>query len=196
MAVHGLFPAFMLVRYHSIYGAHTQILPTREWNPLAGTNGYGGYEAWDSSERDAEDMVTDFLAATTLLQSDEIDYDDVIIYTLATPTSPAIPRKVIPLVAVTGQDGTPGYFKGVQFTFTFFDTEFNKSKLVLLDASSNNDFTKRTSLAAMSADEGGVVTEWTLDTNAWASRAGFRPSSALSLTKTINDKLRKSYRDS
>lgn len=190
------YPAFILVRYHSTFAPHVQLLPTKEWNPLAGTNGYGGYEAWDSTERDAKEMIEDFLAKTTLLQSDEIDYDDAVVYTMASPTSPAIPRKVIPLTAVTGQDGTPGYFRAVQFTFTFFDTAFNKSKVVLLDASSNNDFTKRTSYASMSADEKGVVDEWILESNAWASRSNLRPASALSLTKTINDKLRKAYRDS
>ena len=195
MSEGSLFPAYYFVRLHSIFAPHTMTIPTRAWNPLAGTNGFGGFQACDSSDADADDMINALVTKLSFLQSSEIVYDDWTIFTKADKDAPAIPRATNSFTAQLGQDGTPGYFRGVQFTYTFFDTEFNKSKLVILDASSNNDFTKRHSYAEMSADEKAVVDVFTLDSWAFQSRKGFRPATVLSLTKTINDSLRREYRD-
>lgn len=195
MTIHSLYPAYVLMRYHSKYAPHTMVVPTRAWNALAGTNGKGGFEAWDASDVDAVDMIEELATALSYLQwSDGSAFDDWTIFTLASETDPPLPRATGTL-GLAGQDDTPGYTKAVQFTYTFYDTGFNTAKIVLLDAASNGDFAKR-NLATLSSDELAVATHFMADTNAWASRAGFQPNSVRSLAKTLNEELRKSYGDS
>lgn len=192
MTEHGLYPSFIKVEYHSTFAPHVMLLPTRQWNPLGGTTGHGGYVAWDDSDRDADGMIIDLITELTKICSDEVDFDNYIIYNVPTPGASPIPVAGDDCNALTGIDGTPGWFKATQFTYTFFDTAFNTVKLVLLDASSNGDFSRR-SPGSLTSDESSPSAEFMLDTNAWSSRAGFRPSVLRSLAVTINDKLRREY---
>lgn len=187
-----LFPGFIVIDYHSTVGQHKMTIPTRAWNPLGGTTGHGGYVAWDSSDRDADEMVIDLVTELCKICSDEVDFDRYTIYTMADVDAFPVPVAGDTCNALTGVDGTPGWFKAVQFTYTFYDTEFKDAKLTLLDASSNGDFSKRLP-GALSADEQDVVDEFILVSNAWSSRNGARPSTLRSLTVNLNQKLRREY---
>lgn len=187
-----LYPGFCLVEYHSNKGQHKMTLPTRNWNPLGGTTGHGGFEAWDSSDRDADEMIIDLVTELCKICSDEVDFDRYTYYQIDEPGASPHPVASDTLDALTGIDGTPGWFLAVQFQYTMYDTEFGTSKLVLLDASSNNNFAKRLP-GGLSADELAPFTEFSKVTNAWSSRNGARPSALRSLTVDLNDKLRKEY---
>lgn len=192
MTLHGLYPAYVAIDYHSTFAPHLATIPTRAWNPFAGTGGQGGYEAWDSSDCDAIAMVEDLVDAFLPCCSAELVFDKWTVYTLATPDAPPLPRAGGVFVGKAGTDGTPGWFGAVQLTYTFYDTAFETAKLILLDAASNNGFAPR-DIGTLSADLLGPVTALTTTTSAWASRAENRPAVLRSCRFTINNKLQKEY---
>jgi hypothetical protein len=167
------------------------IIPTTEWNALGGTNGFGGFTAWDASDRDADDMVVELCTALADITFTDLVFDTYTIWTKASPTDPVIPRAANTL-AITGTGTVDSWRKAVQRTFTFFDTAFNTFKLVCLDFTSKDLFSKY-GATGLSVDEATVVTIIASVTNAWSSRAGLRPSILRSLATTINVNLRDSY---
>jgi hypothetical protein len=161
------------------------------WQSAAGAHGYGGFESWSGAVVEADDMVNYLVSAMSLLMPNGVHYDNAVIYTVATPSSPAIPKVVVPLAQVGGIS-SPGWTRAVQRTMTFFDSEFNTAKLVLLDADSADLFTEVIP-AGMSANELSLAAAYCSSSWAWQSRAGFRPVVPRTLSTTINVKLRDSY---
>lgn len=192
MPLHSLFPSYYVINYHSELARHKMTLPTRAWNSLGGTGGSGGFTAWDESNRDAIEMIVDLVALLVVRHGATVVYDDWTIYNIPVENGPAFPVAAGVFTGATGEDSSPGWYKAVQATFSFFDTAFNESKVVLLDAASDNGFDRR-SIATYIAAETDVATEWMLDSNAWASRAGFQPVTFRTVTYTINNALRKRY---
>lgn len=193
MAVHSLSPAFVQIKYSSAYAPHVQTIPTRDWTPPTGGHPFGTYTNWASASIDADDMIQALAALYAPLYPTSTEISSYEIFTQATPTSPVIPRAANS-IAVAGTITTPGYTKAVQSTFTFFDSAFNTVRLILLDTDSGNDFLKKPPEAFVTA-ENNLIAEFTSVSNAWASRAGFQPISIRSLCQTLNEKLRKSYKD-
>lgn len=191
MTEFSLFPGYIDLRYHSVFGRHTQILPTRAWNPSIGTNGKGGFSAWDDSSRDLVDMVEDMVGEIAGVMPDSVVYDSWTCFAMDSDTSPSVVVAQGSL-AVPGTDTTPGWIPATQATFTFYDTAFLPAKIVLLDAASNNNFSK-VPYASASAAQLAVFDSYGLVTNAWSSRAGNRPSGPRNLLYTLNRKLRKQY---
>jgi hypothetical protein len=191
MAKHDLSPGFIELGYVSSFARHVATLPTRAWNELGGTRGAGGYLAWDASNRDALDMIEDYAADMALLLPSSVTITDWIIYVKNSPTDPSVPVMAGSL-SVAGSHATPGWSEAVQMTFSIVDTGFYPSKLVVLDAASENTFSK---VAGGSLDSthvqlpGGFIA----DTNAWSSRAGNQPKTIRNMTVTLNEKLRQSY---
>lgn len=193
MTVHSLFPAYGQIAYHSAYGAHTAIIPTKEWfsSPLVPGNVLGNYTNWSSVPCDGEEMWDDyvdtfleFFPSTTLV-------DTVTIYTKATEDAPAIPR-ALKAYGQAGTDATAAWSKAVQKTWTMRDTDFNIVKAVMLDCLAVGGFDKITDISG-SAES--LAFFGALSSSAWAfaSRAGFRPNSLQSVATDINDELRKQY---
>ncbi len=191
MTRYSLDPAFIKLNYHSGYAPHSMTLPTRAWIPTAGDNGLGGYESWAVTEVDALDMVTGLVNLMKVLMPTGVTFDDFTIYTQDGADAVAVP-KAGAVLAITGTEASPGWTRAVQRTFNFFDTEYHAAKIVLLDADSNDLFTKVTGASA-SVAELAVAEEYSLLTNAWASRAGFKPYVFRDILTTINTKLRDSY---
>lgn len=192
MTEHTLFPSFVVVNYHSEMARHKMTLPTRAWNPLGGETVLGGYEAWDSSNRDAVEMINDLVTKLVVRHGATVVYDEAVIYNIPVEFGAAYPVGNVIFEDAVGTDGTPGWYKAVQATFSFYDTGFNESKLVLLDAASDNGFDRRSAATYITA-ETDIANEWRADTNAWASRAGLQPKTFRTVTYTINDALRKRY---
>jgi len=132
-------------------------------------------------------MLLDLLADLASSVPDSTKFSQYTIYTMATPTSPAQPRYNA-TIDIDGIDATPGWSEGVQTTFNFRTENFNASKIVLLDAASNNDFNKISNPMdfPILAD---VADEWSDVTNGWAGRDGTRPTTLFSVTKNINDRV-------
>jgi hypothetical protein len=166
-------------------------LPTRAWTP-GGDDLSGTFEAWDTTTVSARDMVDAFAALLQPLFDSTVHFLRATVFTKADNTSPAIPRVALGFTDVAGTEGTPGWTEAVQFVWTFFDTDFNTVKLVLLDAASKNNFARRDP-SSQSTAEGNFSDNFSSPAWAWASRAGFRPAELRSLSLGINDKLKKSY---
>jgi hypothetical protein len=192
MPVHLLNPSYVLLNYHSVFAQHRMTLPTRAWDAGAGTNGFGGYEAWDLSDRDALDMITDFANKLCALLHSTVIFDTWVIYHETFPAGPLVPVASEPFVAVAGTEATPGWYEAVQGVFTFYDIAFNTAKISLLEYASLDNFARR-SYATASADEVAVADEFMDVNNAWASRGGYRPNNLRSLSLGINDALKKQY---
>lgn len=193
MAEHALWPAYGDVRYHSAFGVHHAIVPTREWFgvPLVPDNVLGQYTNWSSLPCDGEEMWDEFVLRWKPFFAASVTLDSITIYTKATPVSEAIPRAV-KAYGVVGTETDPGWSKAVERTWTMRDTEFNIAKSVMLDAQSSNQFDRITNIDG-SAES--VAYFGMLKSLSWAfqSRAGFRINTFQSLVTGLNDTLKKKY---
>jgi hypothetical protein len=191
MAPNSLYPAFVVIDYHSLWGAHKMTIPTRAWDYSGGTPASGAFADWEEGQKEADVMVNDlvdelapfFLATTT--------FDLYTIYTMASAT--AAPTPVYS--AALGIDGTSietEQAKGVQTTFTFRTDLFGIFKLVLLDAPAAAGFDRILSFDASPAAL-AVLGEVSALANAWAGRDGGRPNTLVQIAYTLNEKLRREY---
>jgi hypothetical protein len=192
MTVHTLFPAYVVMDYHSTKASHKMTLPTRAWNSLAGTGGQGGFEAWDASDRDAIDMVTDLATKIVDYYPAEVTFDKWTIYTLASEGAQPLPRAGGVFTSLDGGAVTPGWWQAVQGTVTAYDTAFNTAKLTLLDVSSLGSFGE-VPFGSLDAKIVAFFNEWIDAGNAWASRAGFKPDVFRTWNVTLNNALYNQY---
>ena len=192
MTVHTLKPSYQEWRYHSAFGAHKMILPTREWSPVGGISGFGSYTSWDTNLRDAGDMIDDFVDLLLPKFPSTVVFDSWQIWNFDEDADFFIPVAGDAFTSKVGTDGTAAYSQAVQSVMTMFDTAFNTCKIVLLDMNSRNNFNRRTA-ATVDADEQAYFDAFSDVGNAWASRAGFRPASIRSVSLGINDELKKQY---
>lgn len=193
MAEHALFPAYGDVRYHSLWGVHHALVPTREWfaSPLIPGNVLGQYTNWSTAPCDGEAMWDEFVLRWKPFFPATVTLDSITIYTKATLEATAIPRAVKAYGAV-GTEADAGWSQAVERTWLMRDTEFFIAKSVMLDAQSGNNFGR---IADISGSAESVAYFGMLSALGWAfqSRAGFRVATFQSLTTGLNDKLRRSY---
>jgi len=187
-----LYPSWVVISYHSTFGRHKMTLPTRQWSSALGTFGNGGYVAWDDSVRDADAMIQDMAGEIVPLMPTAVDFDDYVIYNQPNPDEPVAFQVATGSIALSGLDSTPGWLAGVQQTHTYYDDGFFPGKVVLLDAASNNDFSK-IPYGSASDPQKAVLLQFGLATNAWASRAGRQATNPRNILTTLNNKLRKQY---
>jgi hypothetical protein len=188
-----LSPAFVRIDYTSIYGAHSMTLPSVD----VGTTTIGGdiYQfllpipllptTVSGAVEDFVDVIKPFFIPSTI-------FNGYTLFTQATPEDTPVPVETNNLnIAGTGGDTT--WEKAVQFTLTWRTTEFGVFKLVFLDAVSNNNFDKITDA---DSDIGlDPVNEYVTASVSWLrGRDGGRPKTFLQAAKTLNEKLRRSYR--
>lgn len=186
-----LYPAFVLINYHSTYGPHKMIIPTRAWQATNITGTIGSYTAWDSSQVDAELMVNDLVTTFLPFFLATTSFDAATVYTLASPTSPQLPQATVALTAV-GTSTSTTQAKAGETHYSFRDTGFNLSGITFLDAPVNVGFEPKTP-ASFSVEDDSLKLEFTAVNRAWSSRAGFRPSVLRRATYDLNGKLRKEY---
>jgi hypothetical protein len=191
MPVFSLSPAFVVVSYHSVEAPHKMTLPTLAWDQLGGTSGNGGYVAWDNSNRDADDMIKDFVTLLAEITPSTTTYDSYQIYTKASALAPNILRAEGPL-AIAGTSGAT-YAPATQATFNLRTRGFHHAKIVLLDVEAPADFAP-TFPSALSTDQGNVFANYALDSNAWAGRDNEQIDSIQRITWTLNEALRRAYR--
>lgn len=192
MAENSLYPSFGVVDYVSADGAHKMTVPTLAWSTLRGTGGYGGYLAHDGvTEVDAEVMWTDLITDVAEFALPTLTFNNVTIYTMATPDASRIPATQIPL-AIDGTSTATTQAKATQSTWNFRTTTFGIFKLVLLDSPVGGGFAK-TLPGTFGADDLAVIGGLTDLTKAWAGRDGSPPANCHSKTYTLNEKLRREY---
>lgn len=192
MAENALFPSYGVVSYNSPWGAHKMTIPTRLWEPGLGTNGFGGYTAWDGvTVNDAEDMWLGFANVLKPFHIPGTTIRDVQIYVKASALSPSVLKTIIPL-NIVGTNAAVTQAKAVQQTFNGKSTTFTPYKIVLLDAPVGSNFDKVLTASFSAADLAleGYVTDLT---HSFQARAEAPPQGFQSKTLTLNDKLRKEY---
>lgn len=191
MPEHTLFPSYVLINYHSEFAKHTQTIQTRLWSSIGGTGSAGAYEAWDTSTRDAEDMINDLVDVLKTNFPASVTFDNAVVYNFPSETQAPNPVAFVTLGQV-GTEGDPGWYKAVQNQITMYDTDFLIAKIVMLDAASFDDFAKRLA-GTVHTGQAAVFDELADANNAWASRANNQILAIVSATTKLNDELRKQY---
>lgn len=194
MAANSLFPAFVMINYHSSWGTHKQIIPTTTWTPpniLFPL--HGSFATWNSGAYDASTMINNLVDKFAAIAGDNIGWDFATIYTLATPTSLPLPQHIITLAQVGLVTPFSPDAIAMQQTYKMFDTEFATVNLVLLDMENTLGVAK-VSYGALNSAHKAIIDEFTGDGRGWSSRNGARPNVLRSATNKRNDKLRKEYK--
>jgi hypothetical protein len=182
-------PAFVKVNYHSAYGVHVAVVPTLSWN--AGAD-QGEFATHSSGVVDANDMITDLYTALAGILPTTSVFDNYVIYDQPDPDDLPVPVATNSL-AITGLDASPGWNQAVQVTMTFRTSLFGVFKIVTLDAATNDSFAKTATLPGSGVlfDVFGLISD---PANGWAGQDNGRPSTLISQTVTLNEKLRRAYR--
>ena len=186
-----LYPACVVVNYHSAYGFHKMTLPIRNIENPAGGPAYEVLD-WGDNTRMLDDMINDLIDALLPRFPDTVEFDTYTPFTFATPTSDGVPLQTLTFTGQVGSAAVPGWSKATMETMTFRDEEAALAKLVLLDFASGNNFEKYTNAATAGVTT--IVSVFTDASNAFSSRNGARPQSFIARTAKLNDELRKSYR--
>jgi hypothetical protein len=189
-----LFPAFIRVLYSTAYGVHTMTLPTNEWTvgDIASPSGYFSAHLLGVPVG-AETMLLALLDKAKPFVSTLVNFGRYTIYTMESADGPQIPR-YSNAISVTGTATANALDESCQLTFHFKTSDSNDSKLTFLDATRLDTFNKILNPLDF-ANVPDLVTEWTADTNAWRGRDGKRPFNIVSITATLNRKLRQGRRD-
>lgn len=188
-----LSPAFFVLQYQTAYAIHTMTVPTLAWSGELGTNGSGGYIAWNTDELDAEDEINGFVDLIKTFFKSTTSFLDATIYTKADAEAPSLPRVSFALDQV-GSSAATGWEKATQQTWSFRDTNFKPFKIVMLDTplapsgfAKLTDFTGLTDVLALETYiEGGA--------HAFSSRQNGKPAHLYQIAYTMNEKLRREYR--
>ena len=193
MSHNSLYPAFVRIDYTSEHGPHSMTIPSVEVAPT--TLGGDIYQfvlpspllpaQVDSAVEDFVNVIKPFFIPSTV-------FNAYTLFMMDDPDSDPSPVESNAL-NIVGTAGTSSWEKAVQWTITWRTTEFGLFKLVLLDAISNNDFDKITDA---DADVGlDPVNDYVTASVSWLrGRDGGRPNTFLQAAKTLNEKLRRSYR--
>jgi hypothetical protein len=192
MAENDLFPGYVAVRYHSQFGNHLQILPTRAWSSTAITGALGSWEGWNAVPIDGEVMVNALIDKFAALFPPDVAYESATVYTIDAPGAGAIPRKAVPLIQVGTLGSSTLTSAAFQANWMFRDDEYALSKLVFLDITPGANFFPVTDTTGITAVN-DVIAQWTDIGNAWSTRNGLRPTIFQKITYTLNEKLRKEY---
>jgi hypothetical protein len=191
---YSLYPAFVRVLYSTAYGIHTMTLPTNEWSPGDITSPSGYFASWAAgTPRAAEDMITDLLDVLAPFVSTLVNFGRYTIYTMEDPTAFQLPRYTA-AIDVDGTATANALDESCQLTFHWKTTEFNDSKITLLDSTRLDTFNKILNPLDFT-DVPALNTVWTDEGNAWRGRDGARPAAISTITCDINDRLRRARRD-
>jgi len=186
-----LFPGFIKLEYHSAYAPHVALWPTRGLDIIEGDPITSTIADWGAGQVLWTDMVDDLVAALADLVPATVIFDRATLFNVTGIDDDPQPIATY-VVDVPGTEAAPGYTQAVQLTMVFRTTDFNISKVVLLDMASFDAFDKVISLAGQPALT-AIADVWTSVTNGFAGRDNARPATFVAATKTLNEKLRRSY---
>lgn len=192
MAPNSLSPASVVLAYHSAYGAHKATIPTKEWFPTSITGNLGSYTSWLGGPVDAEVMVKALCDVLKAFMPATSTFDSATIYTMATATSPNIPRNSIPL-SIVGTSASANPSAAFSATFHFVTTTFGKAKLVVLDSPFGSNWLAPLLPAGFTAPVIALDAEFSDGNNAWSGRDDSPPASIVKVTYDVNDKLQREY---
>jgi hypothetical protein len=187
-------PTVVRIQYTSAFGFHTMQICTRLWSPPTSGEPLGTVPSWiDDTQIDLFDMVSGFVDLLLPFYPVTASFNNATVFTQADETANFIPQISSELTAKIGTAVAPFWTKAVQATISLRDTETNAVKYVLLDSASFGEFDAIRNLATVDAVF-DIVDYVRSTANAFSSQAGLRPFTFLGYFRTLNEKLRKSYR--
>ena len=186
-----LSPAYIVLNYHSAYGAHKATLPTKDWFPTSLTGHLGSYENWNGLPCDAEEMIQAYADGMMGFYLATAATDSAEIWTKETPTSPAYPRVSYPITSVGSAAGSL-WDKAVEQQWILRGTDFSIWKSVLLDVESTPSWDALTDLTGLTE---AIAFVGTITSDNWAfmTRKNAQPFNFVKVTYKLNDKLREEY---
>lgn len=186
-------PAFVKINYLTEYAPHSQTIPCVPLNNVGVLDTPPNFDLRGGAiDVDADDAIKDYVNLAKALFTSATTFSDYTIYTKAGVGAVPVPVWSGSL-GIVGTSPFANAHKAYQQTLSFRADDFTQFKLVYLDAipASGND--KKTGTLADGAME--AVKNYAMANVTWmASRGGGRPATFLSLTTTLNEKLRRSYR--
>lgn len=193
MTPFSLYPAFLRIAYRTRFAPHTQTLPVYNWSPPSPGNPAGTFETATATQINAQTAINDYVTLLEPIFRTDTTIDEATIFTMASPTSPAIPQAVLTLTDV-GTNVNVTWDEAVQITMTMRTSLFHKFKIVLLDVPSNNDFNKYTNFGSLNIAYQNLLNFIDSDTGFICGRDRGRPDNFVSFITDLNDGLRQEYR--
>lgn len=192
MAENTLSPAFAVIGYHSAFGSHKMTIPTTEWFPTPLTGTIGSYVDHDGDPIDAEAMWNDLCDLLKVFMIAGNVFDDVTIYTMATSTSPQIPRASAAL-GIAGTSIAGGFSQAQSATFNFKTSGNGDFRLVLLDTPFGAGGFNAVHPAGFGADVLALEAFVCGRATAIQGRDNTIPNVLRKITYDLNDKLQRVY---
>jgi len=186
-----LFPAFVVIEYHSAFGHHKMTIPTKVYTGSGVGFPAGSFLAWDSSNRDADEMINDLVELLAPFWKVDTTFDSYTIYSMADPEAAPLPEYAAAL-GIPGSNAGTYWSKAVQTTFSFRTDLFGQFKLVMLDAPAPVSF-DRIDTFSTSPEAIAIRDELALSSNAWSARDNGKPITLVQIAYTLNEKLRREY---
>lgn len=183
-----LSPSFVEIDYHSAFGFHKMTIPTLQYD-----NVNDEFATWSAGVVDSTEMIEDFVDTLLPFFPSTVTFDNYTIFNKATPAAVPTPERSAILTGKVGGVATPGWNKAVQFTVTIRTEGFGILKIVLLDIDSGNSFERQGSVSTPS-DFTSMMTQLTANNHGWSGQDDTQPNVFLQCSRTLNEKLRKSYR--
>jgi hypothetical protein len=182
-----LFPASVLIQYHSLLAPHSMMIPTKAHNPGAS---FGTFDTWLGGTVDAQDMIEELVTVMLPFFDAGVTFDNWTIFEYADAVSPGDPVASAAFTAMVGTDAGATWAGAVETMLIARTDGFGLAKLVLLDSISDNDFN---TVITPTTRYTNLIAKWFLDTNGWSGRDNTQPKTFLKATKNLNQKLRKEY---
>lgn len=184
-------PGWISFEEHSIYGAHVREMPVNTITIHDPVREDSTIEAWDTTDVNWRDMATamanelrDRLPTTSTIDRATLWYK---------PDPADLPLFVDSfLLDIDGTVAAPGYTKAAQETITARDTLGNIAKIVSLDMASGDNWDVQITPTAAGVTD--LFAVWTDNAWGWSSRAGHKPSIFIKATRTLNESLRRRYK--
>lgn len=189
-----LSPAFVRINYVTVYGPHVMTIPSVAINPdvAQAPSGYEFVLRGLALPVEVDEAVNDFVAILLNFYPPSATFVDYTLFSQPTPED-------LPVPVWSGTLGLSGngfvtsiWDKATESTWSFRADDFTLMKLCLLD-SRIGSFDKQVVIAGGSA-EADLRDYVTADVTWLASRGGGRPANFLQISKTLNEKLRRSYK--
>lgn len=187
MAPNSLSPSYVVIDYHSLYGAHKMTLPTTQYNP--GTP--GTFDVHGGGTINASDMVNDFVDLIAPFFPDVVEFDFYQVFLKATATADSVLAFSEELSQI-GTNATPGWTKATEAVWSFKSVTNGLYKVALLDMGNNNSWDKVT-FADLTGASLAFVNYLTGAGHGWAARDNGQPTTFLQIAYGLNKALRRKY---
>jgi len=191
MTEYSLRPAWIKLLYHDSHSPHVANIPVFNWNASDAAGGSGSFVNHEDVLIDADAMILGYIDVLQPIFTADSHFDSYVIY--LQPTADDIPTPVAAKAIALPGTNVATYIPASQSTWTLRTTLGHFAKYVFLNTPVAPGFAK-TYPSDLNADGLALVAYLTDVNNAFVGRDGGRPSSFVSATATLNEKLRRIYR--